>query len=332
MNVKSVVLVAVVAVVINVMATPVIQNIVVKQRFPWNGLVDIKCKVVGIEKSAQYKFYVEAVLPDEGITNEVSQFWVVQNGTKQSNYKVTENGDYSLVWDAKAGLGTIRCTNMVVSVGLKDGRDKVQLWEGGPYWATTNIGAENPEDVGYYFWWGDIVGYKYENNKCVASDGTITNFRFILRNAPTFNKGASELKSEGWVTSDYVLAPEHDAASVQWGNGWRMPTKDELSALSSNCDWTFVTQRDESGLLFACGNIIRGRGAYASNSIFLPVSGYVSDEYRSLGFNGKYWSSVMYAGYSEAYNLEFTSDDHHMVYHSGRQTGYTIRPVMGFAE
>ena len=31
----------------------------------------------------------------------------------------------------------------------------VQLWEGGPYWATTNIGAEKPEDSGYYFWWGD---------------------------------------------------------------------------------------------------------------------------------------------------------------------------------
>ena len=37
---------------------------------------------------------------------------------------------------------------------------KVQLWEGGPYWAETNIDAENPEDYGYYFWWGDTVGYK----------------------------------------------------------------------------------------------------------------------------------------------------------------------------
>ena len=33
--------------------------------------------------------------------------------------------------------------------------NKVQLWEDGPYWADTNIGAEKPEDYGFYFWWGD---------------------------------------------------------------------------------------------------------------------------------------------------------------------------------
>ena len=36
----------------------------------------------------------------------------------------------------------------------------VQLWENGPLWATTNIGADSPTDVGYYFWWGDTLGYK----------------------------------------------------------------------------------------------------------------------------------------------------------------------------
>lgn len=30
--------------------------------------------------------------------------------------------------------------------------NKVQLWAGGPYWATTNIGADEPWDYGYYFW------------------------------------------------------------------------------------------------------------------------------------------------------------------------------------
>ena len=35
----------------------------------------------------------------------------------------------------------------------------VQLWENGPYWAECNVGAAKPEDYGYYFWWGDTVGY-----------------------------------------------------------------------------------------------------------------------------------------------------------------------------
>ena len=32
--------------------------------------------------------------------------------------------------------------------------NKVQLWENGPYWAETNIGAAEPWESGYYFWWG----------------------------------------------------------------------------------------------------------------------------------------------------------------------------------
>ena len=36
---------------------------------------------------------------------------------------------------------------------MENEHNGVQLWEDGPYWATTNIGAERPEDYGYYFWW-----------------------------------------------------------------------------------------------------------------------------------------------------------------------------------
>ena len=85
------------------------------------------------------------------------------------------------------------------SVISADVHEKVQLWEGGPYWATTNIGAEKPEDYGYYFWWGDTVGYKRENNKWVASDGSNSNFSFSSGNVPTYNKSISTLQSEGWI-------------------------------------------------------------------------------------------------------------------------------------
>ena len=136
--------------------TPTVTDVTAKQRFPWNGLVDIKCKVGGIEDTGLYKFCVDAVMPDSGTTNRLSQFGVVQNGASQNNFKVTANGDYHLIWDAKAELGSVLCTNMIVCVTLEDRYGKVQLWEDGPYWATTNIGAEKPEDAGYYFWWGEI--------------------------------------------------------------------------------------------------------------------------------------------------------------------------------
>ena len=41
----------------------------------------------------------------------------------------------------------------------------VQLWENGPYWAECNVGATKPEEYGYYFWWGDTVGYA-RNDSC----------------------------------------------------------------------------------------------------------------------------------------------------------------------
>ena len=85
---------------------------------------------------------------------------------------------------AKKGVNDAKQT--VVTHGSAIG--KVQLWEGGPYWATTNIGAEKPEDHGYYFWWGDTVGYKRENDAWVASDGSSSNFSFEKKNTPTFGK------------------------------------------------------------------------------------------------------------------------------------------------
>jgi hypothetical protein len=152
----------------------------------------------------------------------------------------------------------------------KKERDKVQLWAGGPYWATTNIGAEKPEEYGYYFWWGDTVGYKRENDKWVASDGSIVNFSFTGGNTPTYNKSITTLQSDGWIMAKggtNVLVPEHDAVQKKWGNGWRMPTSLEFDYLKRYCDRTMVTTNGVNGY------IIRGRGDYASNSIFIPCSG-----------------------------------------------------------
>ena len=94
-------------------------------------------------------------------------------------------------------------------------QDKVQLWEGGSYWAIKNIGAEKPEDYGYYFWWGDTIGYKREGDKWVASDGSNTNFSFSKDNTPTYDKSFPELESEGWIekkNGTYTLTSKHYAA------------------------------------------------------------------------------------------------------------------------
>ena len=317
-------------------AEPAVTDVVAKQRYPWNGLVDITCKVTGISGTTnELEFAVAAVMPDTGKARNVSQFWVVKNGVNSTDRKVQANGTYKLLWDASADLGRVSCDNMVVRVTTAKGCSKVQLWEGGPYWATTNIGAENPEDSGYYFWWGDTVGYKREDNKWVATDGSSSNFSFSSGNVPTYNKTIAFLKSEGWITADSVLVPEHDAAHVHWGGAWRMPTKQELSDLNSKCDWTWTTRNGVNGY------VVKGTGVYASASIFLPCAGLgdVTSLYYA-GSEGNYWSSVPSSGgnvyyYSRDYSwrLYFGSGYRDTdYYHGSRDCGRSVRPVQGFTK
>ena len=215
----------------------------------------------------------------------------------------------------------------------------IQLWEGGPYWADRNIGAESPEDYGYYFWWGDTIGYKRVNEAWVASDGSsekrfrilwttvlfwTTARRFSEKNTPTYKKSQSQLRTEGWITASGVLAPEHDAAHVQWGGRWRMPTNRELDDLSSRCDWKWTTVNGVNGY------VIRGRYNYDSASIFLPCAGYGggSSLYYS-GSYGNYWSSVPSSGGSYyTRGLGFYSGCRS----NGRYYGRSVRPVQGFTK
>ena len=210
-----------------------------------------------------------------------------------------------------------------------DAHDKVQLWKGGPYWATTNIGAEKPEDYGYYFWWGDTKGYKREGNAWVVSDGSHSGFSFGKDTSSTYGKSIEALRNEGWITADGILAPEHDAAHVQWGGEWRMPTRQELDDLSSKCDWEWTTKNK------VYGYEIRGRGAYASESIFLPAAG---DGYGTslgdAGSYGNYWSSVPCSdssSYYDAWGLFFNSS-YHNTYSNFRFSGQSVRPVQGFTK
>lgn len=317
--------------VITYAAEPTVTDVTAKQRYPWNGLVDITCKVSGINGTTNgLKFAVAAVMPDTGNVRKASQFWLMQGWTKLNDREVHTNGTYRLLWDAETDLGQVLYSNVVVRVNVDDLHDKVQLWEGGPYWSTTNIGAEEPWEYGYYFWWGDTVGYKRLGDAWVATDGSSSNFSFDTSSTPTYGKTIATLQSEGWVVSQdgtYVLAPEHDAAKVQWGDGWRMPTVQELNDLSSKCNWSWTMMNGVSGYL------VSGKDDYASNSIFLPCAGYgAGTSLNSAGSRGYYWSSVPYSGsYSNSWILFFYSD-RHRTGSNNRDNGQSVRPVQGFTK
>ena len=304
-------------------AVPYVTNVVAKQRYPW-GIVDISCEVKGIEeKDKGLEFTVDAVSSNSGSTNKTSH--VHFRGEKKDSVNLTAptNGTYRFVWDANKDIGPGRNKDIVVRVSLSE--TMVQLWEDGPYWATRNIGANEPWESGYYFWWGDTIGYKRENNKWVASDGSSSNFSFTDSNAPTYRKDISTLQSEGWITAEGVLAPEHDAAKKHCGGDWRMPTKQEFDELNNKCDWSWTIMNGVAGYL------VRGRGDYAPNSIFLPCAsyGYRTSLY-DAGSIGYYWSSVPESGHYACY-LHFYSSDHYTSY-DYRYFGRSVRPLQGFTK
>ena len=145
---------------------------------------------------------------------------------------------------------------------------------------------------------------------------------FCKENTPTDGKSVDALKSEGWITADGVLSPEHDAAHVHWGGAWRMPTRQELDDLNGKCDWT-LTDRDG-----VKGAVIKGKGAYASASIFFPFTG--------LGYEGgDCWSSV--PSYDRSCHLSFGLTRHRRFEHGTgnghlRYRSFPVRPVQSVAK
>ena len=203
----------------------------------------------------------------------------------------------------------------------------VQLWEGGPFWAETNIGAEKPEDAGLYFWWGDTVGYRREGDAWVASDGSAENFSFSSGYTPTYNKNNATLKSEGWIDASGNLAPEHDAAQVHWGGGWRMPTDSEFAALINNTTMTWTTSNG------VYGRLVTGKGDYASASIFLPAAGRgYGTGLDYSGSYGSYWSTTPNSSFYYAWYLYLDSGDFSRYNGSFRSSGQSVRALRGFAE
>ena len=298
----------------------------------WTGLAETVTNVRGMqrEKSNLVDIYYDIEATDggmysvkveiEGRTNAVS----AASFTGDVGEGVTPGRNRHIVWNAGADWpdkkGDVRA--IVTATKKDDGKPKgIQLWEGGPYWADRNVGASSPEDSGLYFWWGDTVGYRPSGNT----------FGFSFNQAvATYNKSIDQLQSEGWIVNNngtYVLAPSHDAARAHWGGSWRMPTSSELNALFSlKCDWTWTTQNGVNGY------IVRGRGDYASNSIFLPRAGYGNGtSLGDSGSDGGYWSSVPGSDSNDSWGLYFGSG--YLItsyYYYYRYYGRSVRPVQGF--
>ena len=303
-------------------AAPTVTDLTARQRYPWNGLVDISFTL-------SERGYI-SVFATNAATGAVVPVRTLRDkaGNADGGYTEFAPGNVHLVWDAGTDVPETLIETLSLSVVGAQPRGGVQLWAGGPYWAETNVGAEKPEDYGLYFWWGDTIGYRREGNAWVASDGSSQNFSFGSGNTPTYGKSNSALQSEGWITSSGVLTQEHDAAYVHWGGPWRIPTFWDLSNLDSKCDWTWTTRNGVNGY------VVRGRGDFVASSIFLPAVGYGDGaSLHSAGSYGAYWSSFPIDNdYNRAWSFYFGSNYHDTSFYNHRNYGLPVRPVQRFAQ
>lgn len=178
-------------------------------------------------------------------------------------------------------------------------------------WATMNVGASKPEDSGSYFAWGETSTkstytwstYKY----CNGSETTITKY--------------NTHSSYGTVDEKTTLESSDDAARANWGGNWRIPTDAELTELRTKCTWTWITQNGVNGY--------RVTNNSNENSIFLPVTGYLSNGVRLDADVGHYWSSTIRIPEPKwACRLCFDSSRVSWHYYY-RYCGLPVRPVLG---
>ena len=193
-------------------------------------------------------------------------------------------------------------------------------------WAYCNVGAFLPEEYGDYFMWGAVekayssvdvtksedaftfgtkpASYEGKNTTWDASKGfnwenaIYTDGVYSTSNKKVFTKytgSKNTYAKSGTADGKTVLDLEDDAANVNWGGSWRMPTMAELGALIAitNKAW----DDDKKGYTFGV----------SPAQIFLPAAGIGEGTgIDSAGEYGYYRSSSLSTGSPYgAYALDF---------------------------
>ena len=129
-------------------------------------------------------------------------------------------------------------------------------------WATCNMGATKPEQIGGYYFWGDPTG-------------TAT-LEYMIANDPA-------------KQFDYIGGSDYDIVHVMWGEKWRLPTPDEREELIDNCTFQWRRINGVVGAMFT--STVKG---FEGNSIFLPAAGGVEgDSIIDAGLCGYYMTDEL---------------------------------------
>jgi hypothetical protein len=166
------------------------------------------------------------------------------------------------------------------------------------YWASYNVGAKSPEEYGRYFAWGET---QQKNKTPYNADNYIY-----------YDKDKQSYIDIG----NNICGTDYDAATVNLGKEWRLPTKEEMEELINKCTWKWEKVGDKYGYT------VKGKNG---NSIFMPAAGYKVGIFDSkVGNTLAYWTGSCYNS-SDAYSLN--ANDSYSIYQNRKWSALTIRPV-----
>lgn len=203
-------------------------------------------------------------------------------------------------------------------INYPDGKKELKVWASvdlglpsGTLWAKFNVGATKPEEYGEYFAWGET---------CPKDNYTVSNYKWFnsrIKDPIKYNTKVWPVKGD----DKNILDLEDDAAYVNWGNKWCLPSFEQVHELKEHCRWIWTALNDVVGY-----KVIGPNG----KSIFLPAAGFCDNEMNSknLGVNGNYWTIDLHTGYNHsAYALLFKETEGVDVDDKYRDEGLSIRPV-----
>ena len=183
----------------------------------------------------------------------------------------------------------------------------------GTLWATCNIGANAPEEYGDYFAWGETEPkdyYDWSTYKwCNGSSDTLTKY--------------CTYSTYGTVDNKTELDLEDDAAYVNWGPAWRMPSQAQIKELVTQCTLQRSSMNGVNGWLFIGPN---------GNTMFLPGAEYRSRDSSPFvnSYYSCYWTRTLSTWYPVCACYLFANGIDFCMYYTygvGRDVGNTIRAV-----
>lgn len=183
-------------------------------------------------------------------------------------------------------------------------------------WATCNLGASGPTEVGNYYFWGDP-----EPKSPTTTTSRWALYKWCMGSQDSIFKYTNE-------DGKTVLDPEDDAATVALGGKWRTPTADECAELINN---TLIqrVQQEGSGSSFLVTSTVPG---YTDRSIWLRnLSGYWTSNLSTAYID---CARIMRGNYGDYHTLEVwdvpvVNDFIYSAYEPfcSRVLLYNIRPV-----